>query len=338
MNNNIDLRDNNFMDSNIDKEDNFNGVNKSRYLRIPDEDDTNKIALLGRALSSPIRIEILRLLNKKPMLASEIADALNLQVSSALVHLKILEEADLLLIEKSNKGRRNIQWYTYTAPKFILLLRDQVGTQKKKTPVIYNIKIGDFIDAEFGPSCGFASESRQLCENSPKSMFTPDKHSAQIIWNKHFGHITYAVPNDYIDSQLKSISFSMELCSETNGWNNTYPSDITFFINDVELCTWTCPGDFGDRYGVFTPPWWYSESTKYGLLTNVSVKSDGVYLNQMPVNKNIKLSDLNLNDGNKTTFKIAVKQDAVNCGGFNIFGERFGDYNQAIIFTALYER
>lgn len=318
--------------------DNHDEVNKSLELKIPEVEDTNKIALLGRALSSPIRIEILRLLNKKPMLASEIAETLNLQVSSALVHLKILEEAELLVVEKSNKGKRVIQWYTYALPKLILLMRDQIGTQKNKTPVTYNIRIGDFIDGEFGPSCGFASESRQLCENTPRNMFSPEKHSAQVLWNKHHGYITYAVPNDYADPQLKSISFSMELCAETNGWNNDYPSDITFYVNDVELCTWTCPGDFGDRYGVFTPPWWYSESSKYGLLTTVSVQNDGVYLNQMPVNKRVKLSDLNLYDGNKTTFKIAVKPDAVHCGGFNIYGDKFGDYNQAIIFTALYER
>lgn len=318
--------------------DNHDEVNKSRMLKIPEVEDTNRIALLGRALSSPIRIEILRLLNKKAMLASEIAEALNIQVSSALVHLKILEEADLLVVEKSNKGKRVIQWYTYARPKLILLMREQVGSQKNRTPLIYNIRIGDFIDAEFGPSSGFASESRMICENTPHSMFSPEKHSAQVIWNKHHGYITYAVPNDYVDHQLKSISFSMELCAETNGWNNDYPSDITFYINDIELCTWTCPGDFGDRYGVFTPPWWFSESSKYGLLTGVSVQNDGVYLNQMLVNKHIKLSDLNLYEGNRTTFKIAVKPDAANCGGFNIFGEKFGDYNQAIIFTALYER
>ncbi len=315
------------------------GITKDKELRITNPDDTNNIALLGRALASPIRIEILRLLNIKPMLASDIAKKLNLQVSSTLVHLKILEDAELLIVENSKKGKRTITWYTYTTPKMVLIMRNQVVNQNYRTPLIYDIKIGDFIDAEFGPSCGFATESQQLNENSPRTMFTPDRRNAQIIWNKHSGYITYAIPNKYSDSEdLKSISFSMELCAETNGYNNDYPSDITFFINDKELCTWTCPGDFGDRYGIFTPPWWFSESTKYGLLTTVSVQSNGVYLNQMLVNKNVKLADLNLNEGSKTTFRIEVKKDAINCGGFNIFGEKFGDYNQAIVFTALYER
>lgn len=315
-------------------------LNKSdRTLKITKLDDANQIALIGRALSSPIRIEILRLLNKKPMLASEISEVLNIQVSSALVHLKILEDAELLSIETSKKGKRSINWYTYAVPKLIIMTRNNSGPKQTKAPIIYNVKIGDFIDAKFGASCGFASESQQLNENHPRNMFSPEKHSAQLIWNKHAGYLTYAIPNEYADTErLKSISFSMELCAETNGWNNNYPSDITFYINDVELCTWTCPGDFGDRYGTFTPPWWFLESSKYGLLTTVGIQNDGVYLNQKLVNKRIKLSDLNLKNGNKTTFKIAVKENAVYCGGFNIFGEKFGDYNQAIIFTALYER
>lgn len=320
--------------SNISKQ-----MTKSRLLNIEELEDTNNISLIGRALSSPIRIEILRLINKKPMLASKISEKLNIQVSSALVHLKILEEAKLVIVETSKKGKRTINWYSYTVPKLIILTRSTTETPKDKSPVIYKLNIGDFIDAKFSHSCGFASESQLIKEDAPHTMFSPEKRNAQIIWNKHAGYLTYAIPNDYADSdQLKSISFSMELCAETNGWNNDYPSDITFYINDVELCTWTCPGDFGDRYGTFTPPWWFIESTKYGLLTTVGVQNDGVYLNQMLFNKNVKLSDLNLKSGNKTTFKICVKENAKYCGGFNIFGEKFGDYNQAIVFTALYER
>lgn len=315
-------------------------VNKSRLLNITDLEQTNKIALVGRALSSPIRIEILRLLNEKPMLASEIAEKFDLQLSSVLVHMKILEDAELVIVEQQKKGKRIINWYTYALPKIVMIMRQGDKIPNNNTPpVIYNINIGDFIDGKFNSSCGFASESMHLNENTPNEMFAPSRRNAQVIWNKHDGYITYAVPNNYANNKkLNNISFSMEICSETNGYNNEFPSDITFSINDVELCTWTCPGDFGDRYGIFTPPWWFRESTKYGLLTTVAVQNDGVYLNKKLVNKNVKLQDLNLSDGNKTTFKIEVKKNAINCGGFNIFGEKFGDYNQAIIFTAIYDR
>ena len=51
----------------------------------------------------------------------------------------------------------------------------------------------------------------------------------------------------------------------------------------------------------------------------------------------VKLGGLNLTKGNRTTLKIGVKKDAEHLGGFNIFGDKFGDYNQGIVFTAIYE-
>ena len=58
--------------------------------------DTTNLAALGRALSSPARIQMIRLVNKKNMLASEIASELNLPLSSTIFHLSILEEAGII--------------------------------------------------------------------------------------------------------------------------------------------------------------------------------------------------------------------------------------------------
>ena len=49
------------------------------------------------------------------------------------------------------------------------------------------------------------------------------------------------------------------------------------------------------------------------------------------------ISNLMLQESNKTTFGIEVKKDAHHPGGFNIFGSQFGDYAQHIIFTANYK-
>lgn len=126
----------------------------------------------------------------------------------------------------------------------------------------------------------------------------------------------------------------LEICSEASGYNETYQSDISFFINDKRLCVYTSPGDFGARYGKFTPDWWYKESTKYGLLVTIAVTDKGIWLNGELVNKNITLNDLNLSNGNRILLRIEVEENAKHKGGFNIFGEKFGDYDIPIVFTA----
>jgi tetratricopeptide (TPR) repeat protein len=185
---------------------------------------------------------------------------------------------------------------------------------------------------------GMATEAKQIAGNMPQDAFINERHNAQIIWNSNDAYLTYAIANSYACfKKVTSISFSLEICAEAYGYNHDFPSDITFSVNGVELATYTCKGDFGDRYGKYTPTWWFVESTKYGELVTVSVTDEGVYINDKLVNRNVSVRSLNLSEGNRTEIKIEVKEDAVRCGGFNIFGEKFGDYNQHIVFSANYD-
>ena len=45
----------------------------------------------------------------------------------------------------------------------------------------------------------------------------------------------------------------------------------------------------------------------------------------------VKISDIGIMDYPFIRLSIAVKKDAVHQGGINLFGEKFGDYNQAIV-------
>ncbi len=183
-----------------------------------------------------------------------------------------------------------------------------------------------------------ATELKQIVGNMPQDAFISNRHDAQIIWSSNSAFVTYAIANSYACNEMvTSISFSLEICAEAYGYNHDFPSDITFSVNGIELATYTCSGDYGDRYGKYTPSWWFIESTKYGELVTVSVTNEGVYINNKLVNRNISVKNLRLSEGNRTEIKIEVKKDAVRCGGFNIFGEKFGDYNQHIVFSANYD-
>lgn len=313
---------------------------KVNYLEfdLTDMSQNNDIAMLGRALSSPIRLEIMRLLIKKPLLVSEISHILGLQLSSASFHLKALEDANLITSHYSTKGKNSLKYYSYSTHKKIILKTRKLKNDEVVTPpYTFYMNIGDFVDASFGSLCGMASDTMQFMGNSPEDAFLNERHNAQIIWNSKAGYLSYAFPNSYsVNKNLESLEFSLEICSEAYGYNHNFPSDITFSINNVELYTWTCQGDYGDHYGKYTPSWWFIESTKYGDLVSISIRKDGVYFNGKIVNKDVTLSKLNLSNGNKTNFKIEVKEDARHCGGFNVFGEKFGNYNQPIKMVATY--
>lgn len=62
------------------------------------------------------------------------------------------------------------------------------------------------------------------------------------LYKLQFSRPPHDLPGD-------EISFSFEVCSETIYYNNHWPSDITVSVNDVEVATFTSPGDFGGRRG-----------------------------------------------------------------------------------------
>jgi predicted transcriptional regulator len=51
----------------------------------------------------------------------------------------------------------------------------------------------------------------------------------------------------------------------------------------------------------------------------------------------ISVKDLHLWKGEYFTLRFGVKEDAVNKGGMNLFGEKFGNYEQNIIMKISYK-
>jgi predicted transcriptional regulator len=167
--------------------------------------------------------------------------------------------------------------------------------------------------------------------NDPGSLFSPERSKAECLWF-NYGSISYNFPTSYLHNrEVSEISFTFEICSETPYFNNNWPSDITVSVNSFELLTFTSPGDFGGKRGKYTPEFWPVISTQFGLLKKIRINSNGVFLDEVLINDSITFDKLNLLSENSIEFSLAVKKDAVHCGGMNLFGANFGNYPQHII-------
>ena len=79
--------------------------------------------------------------------------------------------------------------------------------------------------------------------DDPRYFSSPERFNAGIIWFTS-GYVEYRFPNQlHSDETAKEIQISMELCSEAPGVLENYPSDIYFYVNDIELGCWTSPGN-----------------------------------------------------------------------------------------------
>ena len=305
------------------------------HLSINDEKDYPYIAVLGSALSSVDRIRILGLLSEQPMSVSEISEKLKIAISSVSYHIDILAEAQLVIIsyQPGIKGHKklcskatmgvNIDW------------KDTNLTSNIPLTETIEMPIGNYIECNVQAPCGLAGrESPIVPFDIPQLLFTPKRTAAQLLWFKS-GYVTYMFPNPCFqkNKNYRKLSFSLEICSEANYHRADWPSDITFWVNNIELLTITSPGDFGGRRGLFTPEYWFINSTQYGLLIDFFIDDEGVHFGNKIVNRSVTFSDLKLDEGNGILFKLGIKEDALHVGGVNLFGQHFGDYPQAIIMT-----
>lgn len=313
----------------------FINEGKEFRLSIKNENDLQKIITASKALSSIDKLNILKLISVRPMTLSEIAKSLNLAASTVAFHLDLLIEAQLVFISYEPTGKGHTKLYSKAAHNLFIdfdIVLNEI-TESINFEETVEMPIGNFVECNIQAPCGMAGKTEQLIEyDCPETFYSPRRSEAELLWFQS-GFVAYQFPTDFFkkDVTYRSISFSMELCSETIYYRNDWPSDITIWINDVEIATYTSLGDYGGTRGKYTPKYWYINSTQYGLLTTFTVTESGVFLNNKLIDKSITFSQLKLKELNQIKLTIGIKDNSIHKGGINLFGKNFGNYPQAIV-------
>ncbi|MEF2248816.1 ArsR/SmtB family transcription factor [Paenibacillus sp. IITD108] len=300
--------------------------------------EPEKLVKVAHALSTRARVDILRLLNARSMNVIEIAEALSLPVSTVANNVKILEAAELINTEllPAVRGAMKVCTRSYDDVHMILNTTFR-GSQDGKQVYEIDMPIGQYSYCEVYPTCGMASaEAMIIQEDEPASFYHPNHIGAGIIWFRK-GYVEYLLPLEIPEgSKVDSIEFSMEICSEAPNFDHDWPSDISVWVNGVEIGMWTSPGDFGDRKGRFNSNWWAQQTTtQYGLLKTWRVDAERTTLDMKKVS-DVTLADLKLEQRPSVRLRIGVKADALHKGGINLFGRSFGDYEQDIVMKVHY--
>lgn len=293
-------------------------------------EQVDRLYIVSKALASDVRLEIIKLLNFNSLNVNEIAEKLNIPTSTAALNVKVLEEAGLIHTELQPGVRGSMKVCSRKSDHINIEL-NTFDLHSHDNSFYINMPIGNYVDCNVFPTCGLVSEHGAIdVEDNPRSFYNPRRIDAQLIWF-HKGCLEYRFPNSILQNgKEKLLEVSLELCSEAPNYRNNWPSDITMWINNKEVGTWTSPGDFGGRRGRLNPPWYSDGSTQYGLLKTWRIGSEGSFIDEKRVS-DVKLADLKVSEGNYISVKIGIKDDAKHVGGINIFGEKFGDFEQNIV-------
>lgn len=308
-------------------------------LNLSIAENQNEMILIAHALSSPVRMEILKLIIGKNLSVKEIASEIGLPLNTTLNHINEMERAGLITtkISYTAKGKSktchrqfdNINFQFFDSMEWVFPQYEE-----------FDLPVGSFFDFfDLSAPCGMATTEKGIGMDNDLSVFLlPQRAQAVIVWFTQ-GLLEYRLPlpKNHGLKDLTGIEISFETCSEAPLYNNDYKSDISVLINDKKLGVYTSPGDFGGRRGLLNPAYWPLGLTQYGMITNWRIDKQQTTLNSNFLSF-VSLYDLNLEKSDKAylSLKIGVEKDAAHIGGINLFGKNFGDFPQDIIFRYIF--
>jgi predicted transcriptional regulator len=305
-----------------------------------DLEQSKETAEFFKALSSPVRLKMLATILRKPLKnITELAEEFSLPLSTAALHVKVLEKAGLIFVQGKPGLRGSQKLCTIQAEDAYIKFFDRdTAIRSAAREITCAMPLGNYFDCSVTRPCGMAGRHSFISTlDTENAFFSPNRVYAQLIWFTS-GSVEYRFPTHAIkSSRLLDLVFSFEACSEAPGYNNDWPSDITVWINEEEVFTFRSAGDYGGKRGLYNPPWWSDDLTQYGELHRLEIDNQGC------IGDSRKTSDLNLKtlhiiEGDYISFRIGVKENSEYIGGLNIFGEHFGNYHQNIEMTAKLER
>ncbi|CDX24627.1 putative DNA-binding protein [Mesorhizobium sp. ORS 3324] len=302
---------------------------KPNFLTIDPEDDIEVL----KGLASPIRVRILKLLRSEgPLNVNDITRRLELPQSTVAINVQTLEDAGLIATEavKARKGHQKICSARFDE----IIVRFEAEEELKRDANIIEVAmpLGLFTSVEVSPPCGLCSTDGVIgLLDVPDSFLDPARVQAALIWFG-MGSIEYKFPNNakLLNARIESLEFSMELSSEVPGTNMDWPSDLTLWVNDVAVGTWTSPGDYGDKRGVYTPSWWKLAGSQYGKLKSWRIGQSGSFIDGVRIS-DVTMDDLGITEHRSIRMRIGIDAKAKHPGGVNIFGRGFGNYDQDIV-------
>ncbi|MEC0172486.1 ArsR/SmtB family transcription factor [Paenibacillus graminis] len=285
------------------------------------------------ALSSAVRLRMLRLLAVQPMNVKELAAAAQLSSAIMTMHVRKLEAAGLIRTHMA-PGRSGLQKIcTLAAESAEIIFPAQTAAERKSHRK--EIPVGLYSDFRIEPTCGLATVEKVIGNfDDPRYFWDLERKNAGILWFGK-GYVEYKIPNFLLSSeQPEELVITMEIASEAPSINNNWPSDITFTLNGTKLGFWTSPGDYGDSRGKYTPSWWPALTNQYGLLKQLRVTPNGTFMDGQKLS-GVTLGQVDIRS-KQWTLRLSVEEDAEHIGGLTLFGKGFGNYNQDMLVELFY--
>ena len=293
-------------------------------------EEPEKVYPVLKALASMERLDILNLLGKRSMNIKELSEALHLPMSSTAMHVQQLEDAQLIKTVIRPGARGNIKLCSGCVRSLNIVFPPKGDSFHSANEIArYDLPLGAY-SATCGikPTCGIGDTTGVIeSYDVPTCFYHPNRLNAQVIWFCE-GFLEYRFPLP-VNADIQWLELSFEGNPQTASYHTPWKSDISVFMNGIRLGIWESTAERSVRRGFLTPKWWNTVNTQYGEMKIWRVNSNGSFLDSARIS-DVTLSDLHLEDSDCISVRIGIESDAQNIGGLVLFGEKFGDHEQAV--------
>lgn len=297
------------------------------------EENLNENVAVATALANETRLKMLMALNKNTYSITELAKHLDVPTSIIVFHMKVLEKVNLIKVLPTPQKSKSTLYLSKLSNTILFSFEKNVKVDNELEILEFDMPIGNYVSINEKTPIGGFNETQFVSLDEP---YSTQRFSLQNLYVGRNAYIEYLFPS-LNNNTLSELYFSLEICAESPNYNNNYYSDITFWINDVELLTFTSPADFGGRRGILNPSWLPESISQYGQLITISINRLGTYLNGVKVN-NLTLENIKLNNSKSLKFSFGNKKGCQHNGGFNIYGKNAGDHPQNIVMKAVIQK
>ena len=287
-----------------------------------------------RGLASPIRLRVLKLLNiQGPMNVNAISEALGLPQSTIATNIQVLE-----LGPDPHADRQGHEGPSED------LLRGLRGDRHQLRPHAEgDDRQSDHRGGDAARPLHELQRQRALRPVLDRGDHRPPRRAGPLPRSRadeggadlvRARLCRVQVPQQRQDPAIprSSVSRSPSSCSsEVPGTASDWPSDITVWVNDVRIGTWTSPGDFGDKRGALTPALVEARGLAVRQAQDLVRVSSAAPTSTAPGCRGSRSPISTWPSTTRSASGSACEENTRHPGGINIFGRGFGNHDQDIV-------
>jgi predicted transcriptional regulator len=157
-------------------------------------EDLDDSLLFFKALSSNVRIQILKQLNQeKELNINELANRIGITNGAMTSHIRLLEEAGIINTRSVVAKHGMQKLCSLRVEKYVIHI-GHIGREYNQNSYSVEIAPGQYVDYDVTPTCGIATTERIIGVYDTPIYFSDTEHfQAQIVWFTT-GFVEYEIP------------------------------------------------------------------------------------------------------------------------------------------------